>query len=150
MKIEDISLNERPVISVETPEITSSGADLAKMGESKISALQESIDDINEMIEERENLSERFIEEGEKVKTEINNFLIENESTTDFEPADLMREKNQLRAKKIELSEIQMKEKVDCWKDIALLKRELREKEQELTEKQDRMNSITKLLEDSE
>ena len=61
-----------------------------------------------------------------------------------------MKEKNLLRTKKIEISEIQMKEKIDSWKDIALLKRELREQEQELSEKQERIESITKLLDDQE
>ena len=149
MEMSDISLEEKPVISVETPEITSFSSDLTSVGLAKINALQNSIDDINEMIEEREDLSERFLEEGEIVKTEINNFLLENENTTEFEKADLMKEKNQLRAKKIEISEIQMKEKVDAWKDIALLKKELRAQEQELSEKQERINSITKLLDES-
>ncbi len=150
MKNSDISIDERPVIRVETPEITSSGSDLTNIGLAKINALKESIEDLNEMINEREGLSENFIEEGESVKTEINNFLLENENTTEFEKADLMKEKNQLRAKKIEISEIQMKEKVDAWKDIALLKKELRQQEQELSEKQERVNSITKLLDDAE
>ena len=149
MEMSDISLEEKPVISVETPEITSSSSDLTSVGLAKINALKNSIDDINEMIEEREELSERFLQEGEIVKTEINNFLLENENTTEFEKADLMKEKNQLRAKKIEISEIQMKEKVDAWKDIALLKKELRAQEQELSEKQERINSITKLLDES-
>jgi nitrate/TMAO reductase-like tetraheme cytochrome c subunit len=150
MEISDILKVEKPVISVETPEITSSGSDLTNVGLAKINALKASVEDIQEMIEEREELSERFLQEGEIVKTEINNFLLENENTTEFEKADLMKEKNQLRAKKIEISEIQMKEKVDAWKDIALLKKELRMQEQELSEKQERINSITKLLDESQ
>ncbi len=148
MEIKDILRYEKPVISIETPEITSLGSDLTKIGLSKINALKESVEDINTLIEEREDLSESFIQEGENVKTQINNFLLENENTTEFEKADLMKEKNLLRSKKIEISEIQMKEKVDAWKDIALLKKELRGQEQELSEKQERVNSITKLLDE--
>jgi len=137
MEISDILKGGKPVISFERPEITSSGSDLTKIGVAKINALRNSIQDINELIKEREDLSERFIQDGEDVKTQINNFLLENENTTEFEKADLMKEKNLLRSKKIEISEIQMKEKVDAWKDIALLKKELRAQEQELSEKQE-------------
>ena len=148
MEIKDLLRYEKPVISIETPEITSSGSDLTKIGLGKINALKESVEDINELIEEREELSEDFIQEGEDVKTQINNFLLENENTTEFEKADLMKEKNLLRSKKIEISEIQMKEKIDSWKDVALLKKELRSQEQELSEKQERVESITKLLDE--
>jgi hypothetical protein len=148
MKMNDISIDEKPVISVETPEITTSGSELTKVGLAKLNALKNSVEDINILIEEREDLSEDFIEEGEEVKTEINNFLLENENTTEFEKADLMKEKNLLRSKKIEISEIQMKEKIDSWKDIALLKKELRLQEQEISEREERMNSITKLLDE--
>lgn len=149
MEIRDILKGEKPVISFEKPEITSSGSDLTNIGLAKLNALKASVQDIKDLIDEREELSENFIQEGEGVKTEINNFLLENENTTEFEKADLMKEKNLLRSKKIEISEIQMKEKVDAWKDIALLKKELREQEQELSEKQERVNSITKLLDES-
>lgn len=150
MEISDILKHEKPVIRVETPEITSSGSEITKIGSAKINALKASIEDVKTLIDEREELCEDFIQEGEDVKIQINNFLLENENTTEFEKADLMKEKNLLRTKKIEISEIQMKEKIDSWKDIALLKKELRMQEQELSEKQERVSSITKLLEEGE
>ncbi len=148
MEISDLLKGGKPVISFEKPEITSSGSDLTKIGLAKINALKDSVKDIGILINEREELSENFIKEGESVKTEINNFLLENENTTEFEKADLMKEKNLLRTKKIEISEIQMKEKIDSWKDVALLKKELRSQEQELSEKEERVNSINKLLDE--
>jgi hypothetical protein len=153
MDINDILNRGKPTITLERPEITNldSGSDfeLTNIGVAKLNALKNSVKDIRTLIKERENLSNKFIQEGEEVKMEINNFLLENENTTEFEKADLMKEKNQLRSKKIEISEIQMKEKVEAWKDIALLKKELREQEQELSEKQERINSITKLLDET-
>lgn len=151
MDINDILNRGKPAITLERPEISlnrGQDSELTNIGIAKLNALKNSIHDIRKLIKEREQLSENFIQEGEDVKTEINNFLLENENTTEFEKADLMKEKNQLRSKKIELSEIQMKERVDCWKDIALLKKELRAQEQELSEKQERINSITKLLDE--
>jgi nitrate/TMAO reductase-like tetraheme cytochrome c subunit len=59
---------------------------------------------------------------------------------------ELAVEKNSLRHKKMEISEHQMKEKLDCWKDIALLKKELRERQREYTEKKGRLNMLNELL----
>jgi nitrate/TMAO reductase-like tetraheme cytochrome c subunit len=153
MEINDVLNRGKPTITLERPEISlnrEGNSELTNIGIAKLNALKNSIQDIKKLINEREQLSGKFIQEGEDVKTEINNFLLENENTTEFEKADLMKEKNQLRSKKIEISEIQMKEKVDSWKDIALLKKELRQQEQELSEKQERINSITKLLDESQ
>ena len=52
-----------------------------------------------------------------------------------------------LRQKKVDMTQLQLNEKVTCWKDVALLKKELRDKEQELTEKLDRMKAISDILE---
>ena len=73
--------------------------------------------------------------------------MIENENNTrDITEKDFLVEKNALRNKKIEISELQLNEKINCWKDIALLKKELRENERELTEKESRLKEINELM----
>ena len=117
----------------------------------KIESLKSSVFEIKKLIEERENLSKKFIQEGESLKSDLNNFLIENESFSNhpnINQSDFIKEKNGLRSKKIEISELQLNEKIDCWKDVALLKKELRINERELNEKQERLNSLNKLLEE--
>lgn len=46
------------------------------------------------------------------------------------------------------MAELQLNEKIDCWKDVALLKKELRVYERELKEKQSRFNSLSKFLDE--
>ena len=119
---------------------------LEDLGKERIEALKKSIAEIHLLIKERQKLSKDIISEGEKLKTEINNFLLENENI-ELTEHDALLEKNNLRAKKIAVAELQLKEKIDAWKDIAILKRELREYEQELSEKENRVNTLNKILE---
>ena len=116
-----------------------------EIGKSKIDALKKSIEEIYEMIRGRERLSRKIHEEGETLKSEIKGYLAENEKMQ-IASSDPAREKNDLRHKKIEISELQMNEKIGCWKDVALLKKELREYERELLEKEERLKMFNKIL----
>lgn len=121
--------------------------DLKGIGSSKVDSLKELVTEVNTLIGEREKLSSDFIKEGEKMKRDINNFLLENapkgEDDTEF-----ARERAELRKKQIEISEIQLNEKVGCWRDVALLKKELRENVKELTEKESRAQMLGRILEE--
>ena len=131
------------------PEISdfSNGNSIISIGKEKINSLKNSINEIQKLIEEREILSQNFLREGDEIKLEISNFMIENENNTrDITEKDFLVEKNALRNKKIEISELQLNEKINCWKDIALLKKELRENERELTEKESRLKEINELM----
>jgi Fe-S cluster biosynthesis and repair protein YggX len=140
----------KPLLKFEIPEITSNSGNqiLESIGKEKLQSLDNSIKDIKILINERESLSKKFIQEGEEIKTEMNNFLLENENVKGMEKTDLIKEKNLIRSKKVDISELQLKEKIDCWKDVALLKKELRENEKQLSEKQSRMDELNKLLEE--
>ncbi len=123
--------------------------DLADVGKEKISALQTSISEINEQIKGREKLSRQIFNECEKLKTEINNFLSESQMLNiGSDDNSVIREKTDLRHKKMEVSELQLNEKINCWKDVAQLKKELREYERELQEKQERSNALAKIMEE--
>lgn len=121
------------------------------IGKEKISSIRRTISEINSLIEEREQLSQLFYGECEKIKSEINNFLIENSSIkfgdNSTDAREFFRERNDLRYKKIELAELQLNEKVSCWKDIALLKKELRILERELNEREERAKVFQNFLE---
>ncbi|MDP3966088.1 MAG: hypothetical protein Q8Q04_00985 [archaeon] len=116
-----------------------------EIGKSKVDALKNSIEEIHEMIRGRERLSRKIHDEGETLKSEIKGYLSENEKMQ-IASSDPTREKNDLRHKKIEISELQMNEKIGCWKDVALLKKELREYERELLEKEERLKIFNKIL----
>jgi|APSaa5957512622_1039677.scaffolds.fasta_scaffold24054_2 hypothetical protein len=152
MEIRDTLKQENVFSDLKMPtisELDSSNFDIGDVGKGKLEALKNSTTEINTMIDERGALSKVIFREAEKMKTEINNFLLENEGnfSADLDPRDLVREKNDLRHKKIQVGELQLNEKISAWKDIALLKRELRETERELTEKQERVNTMNKILE---
>lgn len=149
----DKLFKENPGISDEISEILKKGdkkETLQEFGKEKVESLKKSIEEIKESIKEREKLSKEFIEECDKIKTEINNFLIENESYSggDFSnnERDNAREKNDLRSQKVDISKAQINEKINSWKDVALLKKELRDKEKELKEREARINEINKIL----
>ncbi|MEN7982645.1 MAG: hypothetical protein ABFQ65_04310, partial [Nanoarchaeota archaeon] len=107
---------------------------LQNVGREKISSLRNSITEIESLIEQRENLSKSLSEEVEKIKTDIENFLLKNIAVD----SEDFKERNGLRQKQIEVSELQLNERVTCWKDVAMLKKELRECKKELSEKEER------------
>ena len=117
------------------------------IGKAKLDSLKDRLNEIEDMIKERELLSRRFIKEAEKMKSSIHNFLLENAPKGE-DDSEFTRERAELRKKQIEISELQLKEKVDCWKDIALLKNETRENTKELSEKESRAEMLGKILEE--
>ena len=82
------------------------------------------------------------------MKREINNFLLESSPKNNLDLSEFAKERADLRKKQIEISEIQLNEKVGCWRDIAELKKELRDREKELYEKESRAEEIKKILEE--
>ena len=121
--------------------------DLKGFGNSKVDSLKELVTEVNTLIKERGKLSEDFIKEGEKMKRDINNFLLENAPKGE-DDSEFTRERSELRKKQIDISEIQLNERVGCWRDIALLKKELRENVKELTEKESRAQMLGRILEE--
>lgn len=141
---------------MEKPEITSgytSGKtwntkdSFSSLGTSRVDSLKETVAEIEDLIKEREKLSSDFIKEAEKMKRDINNFLLENAPKGE-DDSEFTRERAELRKKQIDISEVQLNEKVGCWRDIALLKKELRDREKELMEKTSRAEMLKGILEE--
>jgi len=118
-----------------------------EMGHGKVDSLKEFVSEIEALIRERKILSQRFIKEGEGMKGDIKNFLLENAPKGE-DDSEFARERSELRKKQIDISEIQLDEKIGCWRDIALLKRELRDGTKELSEKESRADMISRILEE--
>ncbi|MFH1522101.1 MAG: hypothetical protein ABIF18_04040 [archaeon] len=115
------------------------------VGKAKVDSLKEIIIEIENMIEERKSLSRKFIKEGENMKANIHNFLLENAPKGEND-SEFTRERAELRKKQIEISELQLNEKIGCWRDMSLLKKELRENTKELNEKESRAEMLGKIL----
>jgi mevalonate kinase len=117
------------------------------VGQERVDSLKKAVSEINQLVEERKKLSLEFIKEGEALKSEISNLILENESTLRaLGQNEALIEKNSLRNKKVEISELQLNEKINCWKDVAMLKKELRIFEKELSEKEGRMKELNDIL----
>ena len=115
------------------------------VGKAKLDSLKETVTEIEKLIKERNILNENFINEGEKMKRDIKNFLLENMPKGE-DDSEFARERADLRKKQIEISELQLNEKVGCWRDIALLKKELRDRTKELSEKLNRAEIFEHIL----
>jgi chromosome segregation ATPase len=145
MEIKDISENGKGLYGLENQEKPWNTSDnLEEIGKEKIESLKEEVKEVEELIKNREKLSKEVFQEAEKVKIEINNFLAET-NPTDLEGH---RDKVTLKQKQVEISELQLKEKISCWQDIAKLKQELRECKKELAGREGRLDMLGKILED--
>lgn len=113
---------------------------LATLQKEKVEFTKEAVDDIEQQIRQREQLHKEVLEGFEKIKIELNNLML---STSDMEE----QEKARIRQKQAELEQFKVQETIDKWKDIALLKKELRERIQEFKEKESRTEMLGKLLE---
>lgn len=144
MDIKDISLDGKTLKGLgEQGNSWNTPQDFQKIGKEKIYSLKQLIKELEDLITEREKMSKQLIKEGDSMKADINKFITENKVVS---PEDA-RDRNGLRQKQIEISTMQLNEKVTSWKDVALLKKELRERQKELTDKEDRINMFDKILE---
>ncbi len=146
MEINDLNLKNlvsQPK-NAKISEISSANL-IGDLGKAKSDSLKKSITEVKDLIQDREKLSRQIIQECEKLKSEIDVYLRENQ-TVQIGGPDVIREKNDLRHKRIEISELQLNERLNCWKDTTQLKRELRELEAELLEKEERKSTLSKFL----
>lgn len=142
MILQDISLG-KPLSQLGNPEKPIEESSLQNVGKEKLTSLKNSINEIDYLITQREDLSKSLSNEVEKIKMGIDNFLLKNVAVD----SEDFKERSGLRQKQIDVSELQLNERVTCWKDVAMLKKELRECQKELSEKQERLNMFDEILE---
>lgn len=115
-----------------------------KMQEEKTSSLKDSIGDIKELIVQREKLSKELLADMDKIRFEVGNII--TKMATELGGVESKKEQIMLKQKQVEIEEVKVQEKLNCWRDIADLKKELREREQELKEKETRLDIIDDLI----
>jgi hypothetical protein len=115
---------------------------LKSMQNEQVTSLNNSINDIRLLISERETLNYSLFKDIEKIKMDINNFILE--AGPDVQPKD----KLEMRKKLIEIEELKLQEKLNTWRDVAMLKKELREKMKEQEEKVNRLSVLDQILEE--
>ena len=102
----------------------------------KLGSIKEVIEDIQSLIEERKNLRDEIFEDLEKISLKINNFLTEKQD--ELKPEELV----EIKRKIVEIDEAKAKEKLNAWRDISSLKKELREYLREFKEKRDGLKAL--------
>lgn len=117
-------------------------------GKEKIEPLKEAIKEIETLIDSRNKLSRVVLSEADSIKMDVNNFISNTSSGRRIDDVAFLRDQLALKQEQVEVSELQLKEKIDCWKDVTNLKKELREKKRELRERQSRIEMLNKILEE--
>lgn len=105
-------------------------------------SLKFAVEDINSLILERSKLSNDLFKDIDRLRIEIGNFMLEAGN------AIALPEKLELRKKLLEIEEIRLQEKLNSWRDIAALKKELRERQKELSEKEANITAIERIMEE--
>ncbi len=142
--MENLKINEIPT-NDSTGNMWNTSNDFSSVGKAKTDSLKDIVAEIEQMINERNELSERFIKEGESMKSSINNFLLESAPKGE-DDSEFARERSELRKKQLDISELQLNEKIGCWRDISLLKKEIREHNLQINEKTSRAEMLEKIL----
>lgn len=112
---------------------------MGRLNDDKIENIGQIIKEINELIVERQKLSEILISSYEKLLSKINEILYKL-------PPSTFKEEIALSSKFVEVEEQKTKEKLDCWRDVALLKKELRERLSEFREEEQKKSNISNFL----
>jgi len=115
---------------------------LKGLKQSQITSVKDSVNDIHSLIDSRKKLTQEILMDAERIKTEINNFIL------DLGDESNKAEQLNMRQKHVELEELKIQEKMNSWRDIATLKKELRDRVQELQEKETRASMLDTILEE--
>ena len=106
----------------------------------KLGSIKEVIDDIQNLIEERKKLRDDIFNDLDRMSLKINNFLTEKQD--ELKPEELV----EIKRKIIEIDESKAQEKLNAWRDVSALKKELREYLRELKEKKDGYNMLESMV----
>lgn len=113
--------------------------------ESKLGTIQGVIDDINELIGQREDMSKLLLKDFDKMKMEVGTVLMQNQDHMKLNP-ELIKERLELRKKIVDLDEAKINEKVNSWRDVAMLKKELRESVKEFKESENSIDILDQII----
>ncbi len=105
----------------------------------KIMSMKEVINDIEVLIDEREVLRKEIFGDADKAFASINNFL---STRSQIDTVEEVR----IREKLLDLETFKMQEKINAFRDIADLKKELRDRMQEFKEQESNATVLDSLL----
>ena len=132
-----------------------SGEMLNVLKDEKIEALGQSIKDIQLLIQQRLLLNREILKDVEQIKLDINNHIASLGITSDSMgrgsgDSTIRRDILLLRQKQVEVDEAKVQEKLNCWRDVAELKKELRDQIKEYKEREARLHMLGSILKGDE
>ena len=115
----------------------------------KVDSIKDSIADIQDGIRLRKQLSEEVIGKFDKIVVDTENFIIKLHEVDRH--SELIRgEQMRLKQKVLDVESRKIEEQVNCWRDVAQLKKELRQHLAECREREGRSAMLDSLLEGTE
>ncbi len=115
----------------------------------KVQSIKDSIEDIQEGIRLRKQLSQEVIAKFDKLIVDTENFIIKLHEV-DRRSEIIRGEQMRLKQKVLDVESRKIEEQVNCWRDIAQLKKELRQHLAECREREGRSAMLDSLLEGEE
>jgi len=112
----------------------------------KIGLIKESIEEIQSMIKNREGLHKEMLGNLDKISLFIDNSMPKPTNITQDNMAAHHELIKELLKKKIEVEELRIEEKLNVWRDCALLKKELREHMKEFRDIESKTNMLDNLI----
>lgn len=116
---------------------------LDNLSESRLTSLKETIEEILEQIKFRESLHTEMLKDLETLKSNINNMM--SQTPTSLEGQKAMVE---FQKQIVEADQMKVTEKLNNFRDVAQLRKELREIIREFRDKETRANMLGDLLAD--
>lgn len=115
-----------------------------------VDSVKEIIRDIEFFVNKRIEVNSEILNHCEKLKVEIDNIVLQfPELTNRLNPqvgGEIVKAISELRKKKIEVEELKINEKLNFFRDVAGLKKELREYVRELKEKEGKSSLLDSLI----
>jgi hypothetical protein len=120
------------------------------MKSENVDSVKEVIKDIEFFISKRVEVNSDIMNHCEKLKMEIDNLALQfpdiNNRLNFQVSGEIIKAISELRKKKIEVDELKIAEKLNFFRDVASLKKELREYIKELKEKESKSDLLDSLI----
>jgi len=124
---------------------------LKDLSDSQIDILKEMIEEINQEIVLRKDVSVKALKKFDDMVNEISNQLMEMPKMSRMQQhsgfGDIVKAMTELKKQKITIEEAKNQEKISVWRDIANLKREQRILIREFREKESKDSILDELIE---
>ena len=142
----DASEEYKPLPETSTEDL------LKSLHGSELDSIKEAIEDINTQIEERKALSTLVESKVDDIKTSVDNVINEfkgfiSMGGTDSGEGTVVAAIIKLKESQANLDQFKVQEHLTLWKDIAALKKELRELVKEHQERSSRLDALDKIIE---